>query len=427
VNIALVTPPRSARSTAGECAWRLLPHLCQHAEVEVYVPREHADAAPSGIVLRSAAELSPKRHDHILYCVADEAACAFIPPLVRELGGTVVLHDWVLSELAYAAHPELARPGVRGFAVAAREGGLLEARAWFARSSAPAAAERAHIALNRSIVRTADSFVVHGERMRERILADRNAPTPIGVLTHGAERMWSDEPCASVRARIGLPPSWSSAFVVASSGPLLAHKCIDRLVEAVAAVRTSRDDVRLLLVAEPRAPDFDVEALVRRLAASDIVRVAGRLTDEQAVDHLRACNLAVELREPSRGGMPSAIFRALAAGRAVVTSDVPEHRELPSACAMKIAPGDGEARTLAQCIVSIRDDPATLASMQRAARAYVAERCHWSIVARELARMLERFPPPRSKRRSLVRAMIEASERRSELPEPDAPTHVPTD
>jgi glycosyltransferase involved in cell wall biosynthesis len=239
--------------------------------------------------------------------------------------------------------------------------------------------------------------------------------------------MWNDESCASVRARIGLPPSWSNAFVVASSGPLLTHKRVDRVIEAVASARKARDDVRLLLVADPRATDVDVEALVRRFASSDIVRVAGRLTDEQAVDHLRACDLAVELRGPSRGGMPSAIFRALAAGRAVVTSDVPEHRELPSERMIKIAPGDGEARTLAQHIVSISDDPSALASMQRAARAYVDERCHWSIVARELARMLERFPPPRSKRRSLVRAMIEASERRSETPEPDAPPHLPAD
>ena len=103
----------------------MLPHLREHCEVDVFVAREHA----RGDACRAAHELSPKRHDHILYCVADEPECAFMLPLVRELGGIVVQHDWVLADLSRAAHPELERASVRGFAIAAREGGLREARA----------------------------------------------------------------------------------------------------------------------------------------------------------------------------------------------------------------------------------------------------------------------------------------------------------
>ena len=53
--------------------------------------------------------------------------------------------------------------------------------------------DRLELPFNRSVVRRADSFLVHSEWMRERILAERNAVTPISVVPHGAERVSRSE------------------------------------------------------------------------------------------------------------------------------------------------------------------------------------------------------------------------------------------
>ena len=107
-------------------------------------------------------------------------------PFVRSLGGTVVLHDWRLVKFALGAWPSLERRGVAGLARAWREGGIAGARArWSGSLSASV--------LNRSVVRLADAFLVHDPALGSRVLRDRNALTPVGVLPPwtDAETDWS--------------------------------------------------------------------------------------------------------------------------------------------------------------------------------------------------------------------------------------------
>jgi glycosyltransferase involved in cell wall biosynthesis len=131
VKIALVTTPLSARSGIADYTRHLLPHLrAAGAEVQLFVEvgREREESA--GETLRSVADLRPREHDRILYQLGNEVQHAFMAPLVRALGGTVMLHDWVLFDLASAAYPELARGGWRGLRRAWSEGGLEQARTW---------------------------------------------------------------------------------------------------------------------------------------------------------------------------------------------------------------------------------------------------------------------------------------------------------
>ena len=90
-----------------------------------------AGEAPGGRELRSTDELRPRAFDQVLYQLGNERHHAFMQPLVRAIGGTVALHDWVLFDLAVAAHPALTRTGPRGLAVALREGGLRQAAVWW--------------------------------------------------------------------------------------------------------------------------------------------------------------------------------------------------------------------------------------------------------------------------------------------------------
>lgn len=184
VKLALVTTPPLVTSIVGAYAHALLPELRRQCEVEVFVAREHAGVAPDGAVLHSASELSPRRFDHVLYQIGNESHHAFMVPLVRTLGGTVVLHDWTLFEPARAAHPELDRGGAQGLMLVLREGGVGEARSYCADRERwlRGVATGAQPALNRSVVRGADAFIVHSREMKEHILIDRNAATPIAVL-----------------------------------------------------------------------------------------------------------------------------------------------------------------------------------------------------------------------------------------------------
>jgi hypothetical protein len=178
VKVALLTPaplelgpvPAAERTVRA-----LLPHLRERFELDVFVGTD-GGAELDGRPVRTAAELRPRAYDQVLYAIWNDARCAFAFPFVRDVGGTVALFEWRLPDAARAAFPDLAVPGPRARWLHLREGG----------PEALSARRTAEPALNRSIVRRADAFLVPSAELRERVLADRNEPTPIAVADPAA-------------------------------------------------------------------------------------------------------------------------------------------------------------------------------------------------------------------------------------------------
>ena len=208
MKLALVTTPPSARSAVGEYTRKLAGELSKLCEVDYFVERGREGESFESRVTRSADTLLPREFDQVLYQVGNEREHAFMLPMLRALGGTVALHDWVLFDLALAAYPELARGGLRGFARAVREGGLGQARTYFAQRGdrSKLAEKRSELPLNRSVVRFGDSFIVHDERVRHAILEERNAPTPTGIVPRPAEEPWSVIAAKYVELLSAFPP-----------------------------------------------------------------------------------------------------------------------------------------------------------------------------------------------------------------------------
>jgi len=555
LKIALVTTPPSIRSGIGDYTRHLLPYLRESVEVELYVaPGLEREPWP-GETPRSALELDPRRVDRVLYQIGNEIHHAYMAPMVRSLGGVVVLHDWVLFDMAQAAHPGLSRGGLKGHALALREGGLAQARiyadnwrdrrrhrlqaepdpelaslagpllagwhapeplgrwtadrAWLRlpergarrvrvsfssepgrtlrvledghelarHACTPAAAgaeldaelrangealvcietqgiavseeqrrhgdvrrlgafvrslewsdgvrwhaidlklacaqpprgvslnrDRFRLALNRSIVRHADAFLVHSKHVKRLVLEERGSATAVAVVHHGAEARWRDEPREPLRRVLGLPEEWTSSFVVASFGGVQAHKRIDKLLAAVARARQQRGDLRLVLAGSLSGGDFDVRALIASLGLAGAVHVTGYVEEQRAWDWLHACDLAVNLRGPTTGGTSGGVFQALSMGRAVVVTGAAEQSELPDACCPKVPLGGDEVEQLARCFVRLAGDPRERARLEQGARDFVERECHWGRVAREYAAFLEHAPRARTTRTGLARA-----------------------
>ncbi|HKX45128.1 MAG TPA: hypothetical protein VJP77_00290, partial [Planctomycetota bacterium] len=120
MKVALVTTPPSVRSGIGDYTRHLLPYLRERVALDAFVADELAGEALCGAPTRAVSELDPVRYDRVLYQLGNETNHAFMARVLPALGGTVVLHDWVLFDLALAAWPALARGGARGAAVALR-------------------------------------------------------------------------------------------------------------------------------------------------------------------------------------------------------------------------------------------------------------------------------------------------------------------
>ena len=547
MKVALITTPPSVRSGIGDYTRHLLPHLREHCEVEVFV--QHGDTEPGwkGERARLASTLDPRRYDQVLYQLGNEQAHAFMPRMIRAIGGTVAQHDWVLFDMSMAAWPALARGGAKGHALALREGGLAEmqvyVRNWFDRrrqrtqpipvpqtrglagnllfgwhgaeenarwttdraglripgegvervrlelhldsgrslcvredgrvlaeghagvievhpiqKSRPelvlettgirvSAEQRRHgdsrrlgcavrcvkwkdesgeheldlaqpcalpltlvtlsrdrfqLALNRSVVRFADAFIVHSRYVAERIRAERNAHTPLGILHHGSTDRWRADDRREARMDLGLPEEWVRSCLVVSFGGVQAHKRIDKVLQALALARRERSDIRLVLAGSMHSGDLDAKALVEQLGLSDAVRFTGYLSEEQAWDWLHAADFAVNLRGPTTGGTSGGIFQAFSMGRSVIASDAAEQRELPAGCVVRVPLGEEEVPILSRELVALRDDPSRRDRLEESVREFVRTQCHWSITSRQYAEYLRSFPRARASRRKLI-------------------------
>ena len=547
MKIALVTTPPSVRSGIGDYTRHLIPYLRAHAEVELFVERGHDEPGWKGERARLATELYPKDFDQILYQLGNEQAHAFMPRMLRALGGTVMQHDWVLFDLALAAFPGLVRGGAKGHALALREGGLAQThtylRNWLDRRhqrdtpnaalasgelagellygwhapekdarwtadfaalrlpatnvrrvwiefhldagrtlrvyqgrrllgessgnslelvpenpdqpelvlevtgvrvtkeqrkhgdarrlgcavtcvawsdargeheldlGAPAAVsfapvnltrDRFALPLNRSVVRFGDAFLCHSRYVAGRILRERNASTPIGLVHHGALDRWREGDRRAARRALGLAPEWVDSCLIVSFGGVQPHKRIEHILAALARARAERADIRLILAGSMHSGEFDPVRLAAHLGLAEAVKFTGYLSEVEAWDWLHAADLAINLRGPTTGGTSGGIFQAFSMGRAVIASDAAEQQELPSDCVVRIPLGEGEVEALARELVALRDDPARRARLESGVRRFVNEECHWRVVAQKYAEHLASFPRARSSRRKLI-------------------------
>jgi glycosyltransferase involved in cell wall biosynthesis len=262
--------------------------------------------------------------------------------------------------------------------------------------------DRFELPLNRSVVRFADAFIVHSEYVKRHIVSDRNATTPIGILHHGSERRWSDDDPREMRREMGLPEAWTDGFLVTSFGGVQAHKRVDKLLEGLALARSQRDDIYLVLAGSLHAENFSPHAKVAELGLEEFVHFTGFVTEEDGWCWLHAGNVAVNLRGPTSGGTSGGVFQAFSIGRPVIASDAAEQCELPSSCVLKVPLGEGEPEAIARTLVELRDDPARLQELNAAARRFVEEECHWSLMARRYAEYMDGFPRPRGDAKSVA-------------------------
>lgn len=186
MKLALVTTAPSIPSPTGARVRSVVPHLAARVELALFVEPGTQGGEIAEMPLRSTADLDPQVFDHIVYAVGNERSHGFMAALVRAFGGTVALDRWDLGELAIGARPELAHGGVRGSWAAWLEGGLAGALRYIEVMRAGRALPT-DCALNRSVVRHADAFLVGADELRGKILAERNAPTPIALVSWDTE------------------------------------------------------------------------------------------------------------------------------------------------------------------------------------------------------------------------------------------------
>jgi len=233
--------------------------------------------------------------------------------------------------------------------------------------------------------RSARGVIAISGGVRDDLLALGLDPARVTVEHDGLEPARFAQPPAREQARAALGVERDRPLVVYTGG-LLEWKGVDVLIEA--ARRMS--DVRFLIAG---GMDADVERL--RTAARGLahVRLDGFQAPERVVSYLAAADVLVVPNRSrpaisARYTSPLKVFEAMAAGCAVVASDLPSLRELLThdRDAWLVAPDDPAA--LAEGLRHLLEDPALRERLGSALRER-AQAHTWDARARRLLAWME--------------------------------------
>ncbi|HEY7214543.1 MAG TPA: glycosyltransferase family 4 protein [Thermoanaerobaculia bacterium] len=343
MRLAYYSPLPPMRSGIADYSAELLPELAAHCEIELIVDEgfrpaaELADRFPVHGHRALPALLAAGRFDAVLYQLGNNRDYhAGVYRASLEHPGVVVLHELVLHHLVrdltlFAGDPEAY---VREMRYAYGRSGEAAARRCVA-TGVPL--DPWSYPLFERVVDASRGLIVHSRFTRDRVLAGRPLARVGAVPHHLSLGGLADRSPASARAALGLAPG---DFVVSTFGFLTAAKRPAVLLRAFARLRRELPQARLLIVGEV-SPHFDFDRVLTPELRGGVA-VTGRLDLERFLLHMRACDVAVNLRHPTSGETSGTVIRLLGLGKPLVVSDAGAFAEIPDDCCAKVGVDDAE-------------------------------------------------------------------------------------
>lgn len=368
LRLDVVSPLPPVRSGIADYTVDLLPGLAARADVRVLaLPGE----TPSPEVVARFAPLplstAPDEGRLALYQMGNNRYHAAVEERALRVPGVLVLHDLVLHHLLLAqtlGHRDLP-PYVAGLA---QDHGWIgaavaQAKFWGAYAESAPFLLPAHARLLRRqrgvLVHSRWAAATIAEEQPEIRVAAVPMAVPLPALPDPGAR-------AAFRARLGIA---DGTLLLGSFGFQTPIKRTDVAIRALAAPELR--DVHLVAAGEV-APSLDLVGIAREAGVADRVHVTGFLSWDELEAAIAASDLCLNLRHPTAGETSAALLRVLALGRPALVSQYAQFAELPDAVAAKVPLGDDEVPGLVAAVAALRADPARLAALGEAARAYVA-------------------------------------------------------
>ena len=231
--------------------------------------------------------------------------------------------------------------------------------------------------------RAAEGYVTITRALADRLIARLGPRENLAVVPDGVrlppDRVWNP------------PPDDGGAPIVAYAGHLYEWKGVEVLLQALQQVPAARG---LIVGGHEGEPDLPrVRQRVEELGLAGRVELTGLLPPRSVAGRLASASVLVlpntATTISSHFTSPLKLFEYLAAGRAIVASDLPAIREiLDDGKTAALVPA-GDAAALAAAIVRLLGDPELRERIARAAFARAAD-YSWDCRAARLEPVLER-------------------------------------
>lgn len=299
--LAFVSPMPPERTGIADYSAELLPSLSEHYEIELVVAQEHVDVSLVNHhgKIRDAAWLRANAYqvDRVLYQMGNSPFHQHMLPLMAEIPGVVVLHDFFLSGL-------MAWLEMYGNVSYAWTKSLYETHGYHAVKLRYHDAEQAKqkYPVNGHVLQHARGVIVHSEYSLDQARrfygggwgGDWRVIPLLRTLSFGVDK-------AVARQQLGLG---EVDFLVCSFGFLDSTKLNHRLLQAWLATDLVGDHrCHLVFVGENHGDDYGAALLktIRDSSKADRIRITGFASPKVFRQYLSVADVAVQLRTNSRG------------------------------------------------------------------------------------------------------------------------------
>lgn len=367
--MAYVSPMRPEKSGIGDYSAELLPALARHYDIEVITEAQGISDPyiSANFPIRDALYFDAEawRYDRVLYQFGNSSSHAHMFELLRRHPGTVVLHDFFLSDLLDWMQWKKMEPNCFSRALYDSHGyhGLLEEEKL---GHAKAVAE---FPCNGWVIEEALGIIVHSEYSRQ--LADRwygsGTADAWQVIPHPRWIRASDR--ESARSQLGLYPD---DFLVCSFGLMTPAKMTSQLIQAWLKSSLAADERCKLRLVGGVEKDYEPE-LLRLISGSEAAKraeITGFATPEQYQTYLAAADAAVQLRSRTRGETSGAVLDCLGHGIPTILNVHGSSAEVPDDVAIRL-PDTFDNQQLVDALEKLRKDPALRGRYAAAAQEYV--------------------------------------------------------
>ncbi len=379
LRVAMFTPLPPALTGTADYAASLLAELEKLIDIEVY------QRVPRGF--------DPKAFDTVVYQIANNTYHqAFFETALRHPGVVVLhepnLHDLVKGITLNAGHQRAYLREVVYEIFGHEQDDVVTD------TSTLQLPQPRTFSVTRRLLDHSTGCIVHSG-FAERVVRTKNFTGPLAVIPHGAEPLTVD--AAPYRASLGLT---ADTPVIGIYGYQRPDKRSVECLQVFAALRPFVPGVHLIVVGQPH-PEVDFHPLMRELGLQDHVSLVGFQPNLADFDgYLAACDVVVNLRNPTFGETSGTMMRAFSLAKTVIVSDNGANLDLPEGVCLRIPDDEYEGRVLLECLKWLWSEPSRIAEIGARARTWIATDCAWPRIANMYVSFLESIvhpaaaPPP---------------------------------
>jgi len=379
--LAVLSPLPPCRSGIADYNAQFLPFLARHFEIDLYVEGyavtdESLTSAFRIFDVKDFERVAPS-YDLIMYEFGNSEFHAHMLPLLEKFPGVVGLHDAYLSGLFGYVEFYAGNTGSYEREMLAAHGP--SARHYFAPVQAcpdPVGTSMVNLPCTKRVLDKALGVISHSpfnlQTARSNYPQGWRAPYRTIPQMVVLPDQISKAERAAIRIELGFQPD---DFILVTFGHINWTKWGDRLLSAfLTSDLHHHASVHLIFAGELADDEFGrrLSKNIEKARLEGRVRITGYLSSADYIKHLRAADLAIQLRTKSRGGTPKGVLDCLAYGVPVIVNNDASYTDYSDDIVIKLEP-EPTIEAIAKKLEFLFANPHQLTEYAERSRQYVAK------------------------------------------------------